>query len=127
MFAYYVIVPYLMKFLVSFQGNGPFMPLISSEEYIDLLLIVLVGVGAMFELPMVILVLSVFGIVTPQFLWKNFRYAIIVITVVAAIITPTPDATTMLIFMAPMIGLYLIGIVVSWAVVRRKQRAQLAS
>jgi sec-independent protein translocase protein TatC len=126
-FAYYVIVPYLMKFLVSFQGNGPFMPLISSEEYIDLLLIVLVGVGAMFELPMVILVLSVFGIVTPQFLWKNFRYAIIVITVVAAIITPTPDATTMLIFMAPMIGLYLIGIVVSWAVVRRKQRAQLAS
>jgi sec-independent protein translocase protein TatC len=72
---------------------------------------------------MIILVLAVFGIVTPQFLWKNFRYAILIISIVAAIITPTPDAMTMLIFMAPMILLYLVGIGVAAMVVRRKQRA----
>jgi sec-independent protein translocase protein TatC len=121
-FAYYVILPYLMRFLVSFQGQGPFTPLISIEEYFDLVLIVLVGVGAVFELPMIIFLLSLFGLVTPAFLWKNFRYALLIIAVVAAIITPTPDATTMLIFMAPMIALYVVGIGVSWIVVRRKRR-----
>jgi sec-independent protein translocase protein TatC len=125
-FAYYVILPYLMRFLVTFQGNGPFTPLINIEEYFDLVLIVLIGVGAVFELPMIIFFLSLFGIVTPQFLWKNFRYAILIIAIVAAIITPTPDATTMLIFMAPMIGLYVVGIGVSWAVVRRKRRAEMS-
>jgi sec-independent protein translocase protein TatC len=64
--------------------------------------------------------------VTPQFLWKNVRYAILLIAIVAAIITPTPDATTMLIFMAPMLGLYFIGIAVSALAVRRKNR-QLAA
>jgi sec-independent protein translocase protein TatC len=122
-FAYYVILPYLLKFLVGFQGNGPFTPLISIEEYFDLVLIVLLGVGVVFELPMLILVLSLFGIVTPKFLLKNFRYAILLIAIVAAIITPTPDATTMLVFMAPMIMLYLIGIAVSAFVVRSKRRA----
>lgn len=125
-FAYYVILPYLLRFLVSFQGNGPFTPLISIEEYFDLVLIVLVGVGAVFELPMIIFFLTLFNIVTPQFLWKNFRYALLIITVVAAIITPTPDATTMLVFMAPMIALYLIGVGVSWAVIRRKRKIELA-
>jgi sec-independent protein translocase protein TatC len=123
-FAYYVIMPYLFRFLVSFQGDGPFTPLISAEEYYDLVLIVLVGVGAVFELPMIILVLSLFGIVTPRFLLKNFRYAILIIAIVAAIITPTPDALTMLVFMAPMILLYLVGIGVSAAVLRRKRRAE---
>ena len=126
-FAYYIIMPYLMRFLVSFQGNGPFTPLISIEEYFDLVLIVLVGVGAVFELPMLIFFLSLFGVVTPGFLWKNFRYALLIIAVVAAVITPTPDATTMLIFMAPMIALYLVGIGVSWAVLRRKRRAEALS
>jgi sec-independent protein translocase protein TatC len=73
-------------------------------------------------LPVLIFFLSIFGIVTPQFLWKNIRYAILVIAIVAAIITPTPDATTMLIFMAPMVALYFIGIAVSAVAVRRKNR-----
>ena len=123
-FAYYVILPYLLRFLTSFQGNGPFTPLISIEEYFSLVLIVLLGVGLIFEMPMVILVLALFGIVTPKFLWKNFRYAILIISVVAAIITPTPDAMTMLIFMAPMILLYVVGIGVAAMVVRRKRRTQ---
>ena len=100
-------LPYVLKFLISFQG--PFQPLISINEYFDLILVVLLGLGLIFELPVLIFCLSCFGIVTPQWLWKNLRYAILIITIVAAIVTPTPDATTMLIFMAPMIALYFSG------------------
>ena len=126
MFSYYVILPYLMRFLVTFQGNGPFTPLISVEEYFDLTMTVLLGVGAVFEMPVLIFVLSMFGLVTPGFLWKNFRYAILIISIVAAIITPTPDATTMLIFMSPMILLYIVGIGVSAFVARGKRRREAA-
>ena len=122
-FSYYVILPYMMRFLVSFQGSGPFRPLISMEEYFDLTLNILLGVGAVFEMPVLIFVLSMFGLVTPGFLWKNFRYAILIISIVAAVITPTPDATTMLIFMSPMILLYIVGIGVSAFVVRSKRKA----
>jgi sec-independent protein translocase protein TatC len=80
-----------------------------------------------FELPVLIFILSLFGIVTPKFLLKNFRYAMVIITVAAAIITPTPDATTMLVFMAPMILLYFLGVLVSYVVLRRKQAADVAT
>src|SRR5712664_1627201 len=123
-FGYYVTLPYVLKFLVGFQG--PVVPMISINEYFDLTLLVLLGLGLVFELPVLVFFLSVFGIVTPKFLWKNIRYAILIIAIVAAVITPTPDAMTMLIFMAPMIGLYFVGIAVS-AMVTRKRERQLAA
>ncbi len=125
-FGYYVMLPYVLNFLIGFQG--PFKPLISINEYFDFIMIVLVGLGAVFELPVLIFFLALFGIVTPQFLWKNIRYAILIIAVVAAVITPTPDALTMLIFMTPMLALYLLGIGVAALVVRNKtKRAAMAS
>src|SRR6202048_1808132 len=117
-FGYFVTLPYVLKFLVSFKG--PVVPMISINEYFDLILMILLGLGLVFELPILIFFLSLFGIVTPKFLWQNFRYAIAIIVVVAAIITPTPDAQTMLIFMLPMVGLYFVGIGVSAMVVRNK-------
>jgi sec-independent protein translocase protein TatC len=123
-FGYYVSLPYVLKFLIGFQG--PFKPLISINEYFDLILVVLLGLGVMFELPVLIFCLSLFGIVTPKFLWKNFRYALLIITVLAAIVTPTPDATTMVIFMAVMTALYVLGIGLSYLVVRRKAKQALA-
>ena len=125
-FAYFILLPQVLTFLISFAYDGPVKPLISINEYFSLILIVLVGLGLIFELPVLIFILSIFGIVTPKFLLKNFRYAMLIITVAAAVITPTPDATTMLIFMAPMIALYFVGVLVSYAVVRKKQARQLA-
>jgi sec-independent protein translocase protein TatC len=125
-FGYFITLPYVLHFLVS---PGPFFmlqrdvtPMISVNEYFDLILLILLGIGLMFELPVLIFFLSLFGIVTPKFLWNNSKYAILVISVVAAIVTPTPDAMTMLIFMAPMIALYFLGIVVSAVVTRRRDR-----
>src|ERR1700724_3012000 len=105
-FGYFVALPYMLKFLVTFQG--PVVPMISINEYFDLTLLVLMGLGLVFEFPLLVFFLSLFGIVTTKFLWKNIRYAILVISIVAAVITPTPDAMTMLIFMAPMIALYFV-------------------
>jgi sec-independent protein translocase protein TatC len=122
-FGYFVMLPQTLGFLIRFATDGPVKPLISINEYFDLILIVLVGLGVIFELPVLIFILSLFGIVTPKFLLKNFRYAMLIITVVAAVVTPTPDATTMLVFMAPMIVLYFLGVFVSYVVLRRKQAA----
>ena len=126
-FAYFIMLPTTLKFLIGFANEGPIKPLISINEYFDLTLMILLGLGLVFELPVLIFILSLFGIVTPKFLLKNFRYAMVIITVAAAIITPTPDATTMLVFMAPMILLYFLGVLVSYVVLRRKQAANIAT
>ncbi len=120
-FGYFVPLPYALRALIGFQG--PVVPMISINEYFDLTCMILIGLGIIFELPVLIFFLSLFGIVTPQFLWKNIRYAILVIAIVAAIVAP-PDALTMLIFMAPMIGLYFLGIGVSYMVVRKKAQRE---
>jgi sec-independent protein translocase protein TatC len=125
-FGYFVMLPQVLTFVVGFANQGPIKPLIDINEYFDLILVVLVGLGVIFELPVVVFILSLFGIVTPKFLLKNFRYALLLITVAAAIVTPTPDATTMLIFMAPMVILYFIGVLVSYGVLRNKRAKEIA-
>jgi sec-independent protein translocase protein TatC len=124
-FCYFILLPYTLKFLVGFELPY-FKPLISINEYWDMVLILMLGMGLVFQTPILIFFLALFGLVTPGFLWRNFRYAVLVISVVAAIVTPTPDALTMLVFMAPMVGLYLLGILVAALVVRRKRRAEIA-
>jgi sec-independent protein translocase protein TatC len=125
-FGYFIVLPTMLNFLVGMTTNGPIKPLISINEYFDLILIVLLGLGIIFELPVLIFILSLFGVVTPKFLLKNFRYAMLIITVLAAVATPTPDATTMLIFMAAMVLLYLLGVLVSYFVVHRKRSSAAA-
>jgi sec-independent protein translocase protein TatC len=125
-FGYFIMLPQVLTYIISFANNGPIKPLIDINEYFSLILVVLLGLGLIFELPVVIFILSLFGIVTPKFLLKNFRYAMLLITVAAAIVTPTPDATTMLIFMSPMVALYFVGVLVSYMVLRRKRAQALA-
>ncbi|HUL35462.1 MAG TPA: twin-arginine translocase subunit TatC [Candidatus Eisenbacteria bacterium] len=126
-FGYFITLPYVLRFLVGFQGNvGPIKPMITVNEYFDLVLLILMSLGIVFELPILIYFLTLFGIVTPGFLWKNSRYAILIIAVVAAVVTPTPDATTMLVFMLPMIALYFAGILVSAVAVRKRRKREAA-
>src|SRR5580658_4748552 len=124
---YFGLLPLVLTKVIGFSLGGPIKPLITLDEYFSLILVVLVGLGVIFEMPVVVFILSLFGIVTPKFLLKNFRYAMLLITVVAAIVTPTPDATTMLIFMAPMVVLYFLGVFVSYVVLRRKEAADVAA
>ena len=123
-FGYWVMMPMTLGFLLSVGNTGQFRPMISMNDYFDMTLVIELGLGLVFQLPILIFFLSLFGIVTPRFLWNNFRYAVLIISIIAAVVTPTTDALTMTIFMAPMILLYLLGIGVAAIVVRRKRRSE---
>jgi sec-independent protein translocase protein TatC len=117
-FAYKMAFPAALKFLVEFGHQ--FQPMVTINEYWSLATTLLLGVGLVFELPVIILLLSVFGIVTPRFLIKHIRYAVLISAVVAAALAPTPDWTTLFMFWVPMVGLYLLSIGLSWAVQLRR-------
>lgn len=122
-FGYLVMLPVTLKFLVGFFNQWNVNALISINEYFDMTLVILLGLGIIFQLPILIFFLALFGIVTPRFLWDNFRYAVLIIALVAAVVTPTTDVITMVIFMAPMIALYVLGIGIAFLVRRSKQKA----
>ena len=107
-FAYYVAFPFAVEFLL---GMGEeFQPTITVTSYLSFLMTVILGLGLMFELPTVIFFLARLGVVTPAFLMQHFRWAVLIIFVVAAVITPTPDVVNLCIFALPTIGLYLVGV-----------------
>ncbi len=121
-FAHRIVLPLTLQFLLSF-GQEMFDPLITINEYFSLWLTMVLWMGVIFELPVLIFLLSWIGLVTPGFLIHYFRHAILAIVIAAAAITPTTDAFTMLIFAGPMIVLYVIGIGVSWAVQLSRRKA----
>lgn len=117
-FAYYVAFPFAVEFLVG-MGEA-FQPMITVERYFRFLLYVILGLGLMFELPIFIFLLAQIGVVTPRFLIRHFRWAVLLIFVAAAIITPTPDVVNLCLFALPTIVLYLLGVGAA-ALVGRKQ------
>jgi len=121
-FAHRLALPPALKFLVEFGHR--FQPFITIDQYWKLVTTIVVGVGLVFELPVIILILSLFGIVTPKFLIKNVRYAVLITAVIAAAIAPTPDLATVFILWIPMVGLYIISIGLSWIVYVKKKRAR---
>lgn len=107
-FAYYIAFPFAVEFLL---GVGEqFQAVITIERYFRFLMTVMLGLGLMFELPIVILILSRIGLVTPRFLLRHFRWAVLIIFVLAALVTPTPDVVNLCLFAVPTIGLYLLGV-----------------
>jgi sec-independent protein translocase protein TatC len=119
-FAYRLALPKALWFLVEFGRQ--FTPMVTINEYWDLAISIMLAVGLVFELPVVILLLSLFGIVTPKFLWKNFRYAVLITAVVAAAIVPTNDMASIFVVWIPLVGLYLLSIGLSWLVYFRRRR-----
>jgi len=110
-FGYYIAVPFAGSFLMGFGSE--FVQLITINKYMDFLVTMMLGLGIVFEIPMVIFLLSKLGIATPRWLIRNFRYAVLLIVIVAAIVTPTGDPVNLAIFSLPMIALYWVGVVVS--------------
>jgi sec-independent protein translocase protein TatC len=121
-FAYKLAFPAALKWLLEFGRS--FQPLITINEYFSLASTIIVGVGLVFELPVIILVLSIFGIVTPRFLIRNLRYAVLITALVAAAVCPTADWTSLFMFWIPMVALYIVSIGLSWMVQLRKKWKQ---
>jgi sec-independent protein translocase protein TatC len=117
-FAYYVAFPFAAEFLLAVGER--FEPVITIERYFRFLMTVILGLGLMFELPIVIFLLARMGLVTPGFLIRKFRWAVLIIFVLAALITPTPDVVNLCLFALPTIGLYLLGVAAAALFPRRR-------
>ena len=121
-FGYFLLAPFTFNFLANFKlGNlGVYKYLPSLDDYIDTLTSLILGCGIAFELPVLAYVLSKLGIITPKFLKMYRKYAYIIILIVAAVITPSPDWTSQTIVAVPLILLYEISIFISVRVQKNK-------
>jgi sec-independent protein translocase protein TatC len=119
-FAYKLALPKVFHFLLEFASQ--FTPMVTINEYWDLAITLVVSVGLVFELPVVILLLSIFGIVTPRFLLRNYRYAVLLTAVVALAIVPSNDMASIFVIWIPLVGLYFLSIGLSWLVYLKKNR-----
>jgi sec-independent protein translocase protein TatC len=112
-FSHWVVFPLTWKFFVSFQSSYlMFQPRI--EPAFGLWMKMLLAFGLVFQMPTIVLFLAKLGMVTARFMWRQLKYAILVIFVVAAVITPSGDMFTQTAMAAPMIGLYLLSIGLAW-------------
>jgi len=114
-FSHYILFPYLIAFFGTF--NSPdlaFMPRV--EDVFDLYTKMLLGMCVVFQIPTLAFFLAKMRMVTARFLWRNFKYAFLIIFIIAAVLTPTPDPWNQTVFAAPMVGLYLISILIVWLV-----------
>lgn len=112
LFSYFVLIPPALKFLLGFAGPD-LQPVISAQSYISFVVWTVLGTGLVFEMPVLSYVLTRMGVLNHRFLREKYRYAIVGILVVAAIITPTPDIFNMFLFAAPMVFLYELSIWIS--------------
>lgn len=121
LFAYFVAFRFGLTFLLGIGRGNYITPMVSVTEYFDLFVNVTLGVGIIFELPVLVFFLTLLRIVTPGFLIRNSRYAILVIFVLAALVTPTPDIFNLMMFAVPMVLLFFVGIFSSYLLVLHRE------
>jgi sec-independent protein translocase protein TatC len=115
LFNHYIVFAFMMRFFGSFDTPDlVFMPRL--DDVFDLYTKMLLGMGVVFQMPTLVFFLAKMKMVTWRWLAKNFKYAFLIIFIIAAVITPSPDAVTQTIFAAPMVGLYVVSIVIAWIV-----------
>jgi sec-independent protein translocase protein TatC len=119
-FGYKTVYPASLDFLIGFGQQ--FQPMITIGEYTRLFVTIIVGLGLIFEMPILVFFLALMRLITARWMLRNLRYSILVIFIVAAIATPTADILNMCLFAAPMLLLYAISIGVAWLVNSTRDR-----
>ncbi|HUE04891.1 MAG TPA: twin-arginine translocase subunit TatC [Bryobacteraceae bacterium] len=120
-FAYFIAFRFALTFLLGIGMGNYVDPMVSISEYFDLFVNVTLGVGLVFEMPILIFFLTLLRVVSPAFLVKHSRYAILGIFIIAAIVTPTPDAFNMLLFALPMCLLFYVGVFAGYLLVLKRE------
>ncbi len=120
-FAYFVAFKFGLEFLLGIGRDINVSPMVTINEYFDLFVNVTLGVGLVFELPIIIFFLTLLRLASPRFLMRHSRYAILGIAILAAAVTPTPDAFNMMLFAVPMVLLYFVGVFASYLLVLRRE------
>ncbi len=121
-FGYKLVYPAALDFLIGYGKQ--FQPMITIHEYTDLFLTVILGLGVVFELPILVFFLALMGVISAGWMWRNVRYSILVIFIIAAVLTPTTDILNMCIFAAPMVALYLASIGIAYLVHPKQRKAR---
>jgi sec-independent protein translocase protein TatC len=120
-FAYYIAFPRAANFLLGVATGGNLRPLVTADEYFDLIIIIMLGLGVVFEIPTITFFTSRLGLVSPGLLLRVWRYAVVVIFIIAAVLSPTTDVPNLLVFAAPMLLLYFASVGIAWVFHRRRQ------
>ncbi len=110
-FGYFVVFPWACKFFLEIGED--FTAILTINDYFSLAFRVLLGISVVFELPVLAFLLAKLGIISSRFLLKYFKYAVVMIFIIAAVITPTPDMVTQSIFAVPMLLLYLLSVLIA--------------
>jgi sec-independent protein translocase protein TatC len=126
MFGYYIITPMSVNFLANYTVSASITNWFSIDSYISSVATLTLASGIVFLLPILVYILSSLGVLTPKFMRNGRRYAVVVILIIAAVITPTPDMMTMTVVSIPLFVLYEVGIVVAGVVEKRKLEREAA-
>ena len=120
-FGHYILFPTTFKFLYEFAGDDmQFLPKV--DEYFEFYSWFLLGLGLVFQIPVIIFVLARIGLVTPAFLMRQFKFAVLASFIIAAIVTPSADVVNQTMLALPMMGLYLLGVLVAWMFGRARRK-----
>ncbi len=122
LFGYFIVFPWACRFFLTLGRD--FQPVIKVDEYFGFALRVLLGIALVFELPTLVFFLAKMGLITARWMIRNFKYAVLLIFVIAAVITPTPDMITQSIVAIPMLALYGLSILIALVVGRGKDKAR---
>jgi sec-independent protein translocase protein TatC len=125
LFGYSIVFPWACRFFLSLGKD--FQPVITVDQYFSFSLRVLLGIALVFELPTLVFFLSKMGLITSRWMIKNFKYAVLAIFIIAAIITPTPDMITQTIVAVPMLALYSLGILIAFVFGKERKARKKAS
>ena len=119
-FAYFIVFPWACRFFLNLGSD--FNPMITIDQYFSLALRMILGIALVFELPTIIFFLARMGIVTSKWMIKNFKYAVLAVYIIAAVITPTPDMINQSIVAVPMLILYAFSILIAFLVGKKKEK-----
>jgi len=121
LFAYFLAFRYGLTFLLGIGMMNDVQPVVTITEYFDLFVNVTLGVGLVFEMPVLIFLLTLLRLASPRFLLRHSRYAILAIVIIAAIVTPTPDVFNLMLFAVPMCLLYFVGVFLGYLLVLKRE------
>jgi sec-independent protein translocase protein TatC len=122
LFGYFIVFPWACRFFLAMGKD--FQAVITVDQYFSFALKVLLGIALVFEMPTLIFFLAKMGLVTAKWMIRNFKYAVLAVFVLAAVITPTPDIVTQSIVAVPMLILYGLSILIALVVGRGKEKAR---
>ena len=120
-FAYYIAFPRAANFLLGVAAEGNLRALVTADDYFDLIITIMLGLGVIFEIPTVTFFGARLGLISPGLLLRVWRFAVIAIFIIAAILSPTTDVPNLLVFAAPMLILYFLSVGIAWMFHRRRK------